>query len=158
MQQRQLNYLPNVKIAAAAYTVVLRHVRMQLAFILERRQRRRIRAHSIVRIRAFDSVRRRTEEKSTLARNAMTIKYIRHLALFVVLARRVEGTTKLTIFPNDTIARAEREIDDTRYLIFPEGSNVQVSETRLPQPSHYNERIIPRSGDYGLFRVNLPFA
>lgn len=56
----------------------------------------------------------------------MLIKYFRHFSLLVIIVAYVSGSTETMVtFPNDSIARYEREVY-TKYLLFPEGSSVQV--------------------------------
>ncbi|EZA61855.1 hypothetical protein X777_04666 [Ooceraea biroi] len=50
----------------------------------------------------------------------MLINRFRRFVLFVVFVTRLGGSTR---FPNDSLARSEREV---KYLIFPQGSNVQL--------------------------------
>lgn len=60
----------------------------------------------------------------------MPNKYFRYITSCVILLARIEGFAKSSTFPNDSIARPRREID-TKYLAFPQGSNVQVRSTRI---------------------------
>ncbi|XP_070155241.1 uncharacterized protein [Polyergus mexicanus] len=55
----------------------------------------------------------------------MLINRFRHLVLIGILVSRFGEPTNSTTFPNDSLVRSEREAG-INYLIFPQGSNVQL--------------------------------
>ncbi|XP_072764313.1 uncharacterized protein [Anoplolepis gracilipes] len=55
----------------------------------------------------------------------MLINRFRHLVLLAILVPRFGEPTNLTTYPNDSLVRSEREAG-INYLIFPQGSNVQL--------------------------------
>lgn len=62
------------------------------------------------------------------ARNfrVMLINHLCHFILLGVFARRfLDGGSAASTFTNDTLARSGRDVG-IKYLVFPEGSNVQV--------------------------------
>lgn len=70
----------------------------------------------------------------------MLIQYFHHFALFIVFMFYIDKSTLSMIFRDKSIRRFERGIA-TKYLIFPQGSNVQVRNLRSLQ-LFYNELII----------------
>ncbi|XP_020288841.1 uncharacterized protein LOC109857173 isoform X1 [Pseudomyrmex gracilis] len=55
----------------------------------------------------------------------MLINYFRHCLLFGVFVPCFGDLMNLTTYTNESLARREREVG-TKYLIFPQGSNVQL--------------------------------
>lgn len=108
-------------------TVALRHVRMQLAFNREVETgfwRRQLHVTRILELEIRTSLWPTTQE--TFVR-AMLIKCFLYFALLVIVTFHVgESIKSVMTASNESIVRTKRE--DTKYLVFPQGSNVQVRD------------------------------